>query len=255
MIWLASYPRSGNTFFRIVLDEVYGIESSTFPMGQHKQKQPGYDYKNFKVVKTHLVPVQLEPKDRSIPAVYLVRDGRDALISWAHRQVDIVSPGSEFYPTLKSGILAKKGSHWGGGWSQHVNAWLPRADIVIRFEDLITNPIENFEKLRQIMDLPEPKIENLPTFKDLQSKRMKYGSGSSENPEEEQNAHRKKFFRKGKVGTWKEEMPEELHELFWVHHGTAMDQMGYQDGRLEIPAMRTFLSKTVNNLLPRRRLN
>ena len=30
MIWLASYPRSGNTFFRIVLSEVYGIESSTF---------------------------------------------------------------------------------------------------------------------------------------------------------------------------------------------------------------------------------
>jgi hypothetical protein len=31
MLWLASYPRSGNTFFRIVLSEVYGIESSEFP--------------------------------------------------------------------------------------------------------------------------------------------------------------------------------------------------------------------------------
>ena len=30
MLWLASFPRSGNTFFRIILHEVYGVETTEF---------------------------------------------------------------------------------------------------------------------------------------------------------------------------------------------------------------------------------
>jgi hypothetical protein len=35
------------------------------------------------------------------------------------------------------------------------------------------------------------------------------------------------FFRKGKAGSWREEMPIGLHELFWRHHAQAMNACGY----------------------------
>jgi hypothetical protein len=30
LIWLASYPRSGNTFLRIILNDVFGIKTSSW---------------------------------------------------------------------------------------------------------------------------------------------------------------------------------------------------------------------------------
>ena len=93
MIWLASFPRSGSTFLRIVLDQVYGIESSTF----HREETYPVDanYTRFPVVKTHLLPGQLAPSDPSIPAVYLVRDGRDCVVSLAHYQQQLIAPESD----------------------------------------------------------------------------------------------------------------------------------------------------------------
>jgi len=38
-----------------------------------------------------------------------------------------------------------------------------------------------------------------------------------------------KFFRKGKVGGWKEEMSPELEQLFWEIHGDTMTKMGYEN--------------------------
>jgi hypothetical protein len=227
MIWLASYPRSGNTFFRIVLSEVYGIESRTY------HREAAYpvdeDYDKYPVVKTHLLPRQLVPDDPDIPAVYLVRDGRDVVVSMAHQRKDIIAKDSDFTQNLEAVILAKKGSHF-GGWSKNIVQWLQRAEIVIRFEDLIKNPIECVERLRPIIELPEPKIERVPSFEELRSRDFKYGSGLEHGfSKEEREVQRRNFFRRGKVGSWREDMSEEMQELFWYMHGDAMEKLGYTD--------------------------
>ena len=104
MIWLASYPRSGSTFLRIVLDEVYGIESSTF----HRQKDYPLDgdYATYPVIKTHQLPHELAPADPSIPAVYLVRDGRDCVVSLAHYRKQLLAPESDLEDNLLAAIEA-----------------------------------------------------------------------------------------------------------------------------------------------------
>jgi len=83
MIWLASYPRSGNTFFRIILHEVYGIKSVAYT-GPFMEKGD-YSPEEYPVIKTHLLPDQL-PEDDKTPSIYLVRDGRDAIVSMAHHK-------------------------------------------------------------------------------------------------------------------------------------------------------------------------
>lgn len=230
---------------RIVLDEVYGIESSEYPVGPNKSKKPGYNYLDYQVIKTHALPTKIDPADPNIPAVLLVRDGRDSAVSYAHHWKSFQDPQSNFYDNLKGIILAGKRSKFIPGWSIHVGEWMERASLVIKFEDLITDPIQTVEQLRTVIDLPEPDINKLPTFKQLQTKRMKYGNAAAKRSQEEQDKHRKKFFRKGKTGAWEEEMPEELHELFWVHHGGVMDQLGYQDGKIEVPYLKSLISRTL----------
>lgn len=226
MIWLASFPRSGNTFFRNVLYEVYGIESSTFHNETTYPVDENYD--QYQVVKTHLLPHQIKPDDPSIKSVYLVRDGRDALVSIAHHRKDLVALDSDFQINLLEAIIAPKGSHF-GGWSENVRQWTERADLVIRFKDLIADPIREIEKLRSIMELPPPQIDKLPSFEKLKFGTPKYGSAKQYlDDEKEQKIHAAKSFRKGKVGGWKEDMSPEMEQLFWDIHGNTMTQMGYQ---------------------------
>ena len=79
MILLSSFPRSGNTFLRNILFEVYGMESSEFYLDTTHPLAD--DFMTYPVVKTHELPSCLSNFDSDITTVYLVRDGR---IRWQH---------------------------------------------------------------------------------------------------------------------------------------------------------------------------
>ncbi len=215
MIWLASFPRSGNTFFRNILYQVYGLESSTF------HRDPQYplieNYQAYPFVKTHLLPADLAPQDASIKKVYLVRDGRDALVSMAHHKKDLTRPGSDFYNNLLESILAWEDADF-GGWSENVRQWSKAADLIIRYEDLIEDPLRETEKLRTLMELPPARSDRLPSFEELKHGQAKYGG---------ERGRQDRAFRRGKAGSWQQEMPPELQRLFWEMHGDTMEQMGY----------------------------
>ncbi|HPQ21105.1 MAG TPA: sulfotransferase domain-containing protein [Saprospiraceae bacterium] len=225
MIWLASFPRSGNTFFRNVLYEVYGIESSEYHWEKNQELKDNFD--QYDVVKTHLLPEQLPIEIQSKPSVYLVRDGRDAIVSIAHHRKNIVAPGSNYYMNLLEAILAREGSFF-GGWSENVMQWSKKADVIIRFEDLIKDPIREIEKLRKIVNLPKPNIEKLPTFESQKFGNPRYGSRKNGGlSTEEQKNHAGRFFRKGKIGVYKKEMPVLFRLLFWAKNRKAMKLMRY----------------------------
>jgi glycosyltransferase involved in cell wall biosynthesis len=233
MIWLASFPRSGNTFFRNILYQVYGLESSTF------HREPNYPvdegYESYPVVKTHLLPAELIPDDPNIKKVYLVRDGRDALVSIAHHRKDIIEPHTDYYNNLLEAVLSIEGTFF-GGWSENVNQWTEVADVVIRYEDLVEDPIREAEKLRSIMDLPPPNTANLLDFSALKAGQAQYGSGRGFLHDESKiKTLAQKNFRRGKAGSWKDEMPEEIEALFWELHGETMLKMGYERGKPSPP--------------------
>lgn len=233
-LWLVSYPRSGNTFFRNVLHACYGIESSTYHHETTYALEENFD--TYDIVKTHLLPHELPSHLKHVPKVYIVRDGRDALVSMAHHKKDLIDIHSDFNGNIQEITLAAAGSHF-GGWSQHVDAWIIAADIIIRFEDLIANPIQEIERIRAIFSLPEPDITKLPQFASLQQGNAAYGSGKYHNiTGDDVSSFSKKNFRKGKVGSWKEELTEFEHDLFWNYHGDTMLRMGYMyNGEIHLP--------------------
>ncbi|MBX3063939.1 MAG: sulfotransferase domain-containing protein [Anaerolineae bacterium] len=229
ILWLASYPRSGNTFFRAVLKHVYDIPTETIydldqmEMATWQRMKKVVDFqpenttplaeliasKQVHIVKTHDMPKE------DHPAVYLVRDGRDALVSHAHYvlQYDWKLPAEErparFYEALR--MLVETDVSF-GGWSGNVLAWLARTTptAVLKFEDLIRYPLECVEQALNEVDYhpPQRHADRPPTFEELREAEPQ-------------------FFRKGRVGAWRDEMPNDLHDLFWQRHAEAMDRMGY----------------------------
>lgn len=222
LIWLASFPRSGNTFARNVLYQVYGLESTEVNEESLKFTST---YEEYAVVKTHLRPGQIPLDQSNCPVICLVRDGRDSLVSIAHHRTNIVAPGSDFLQNLEEATHAEKGSYF-GGWGVNVYEWIQKAQVVIRFEDLILDPVGQLERLRTFIDLPKPDRNNLPTFSSQKFGTPKYGPQKGEND---------LFFRKGKSNGWKDEMPEHLEELFWKKNGHVMELLGYKRSGERMP--------------------
>lgn len=148
-IWLASYPRSGNTLLRTVLWHCFGLRSaSIYPndLGGRKELEAyvghiehGPDRRirfplgALPLIKTH------EPPSDGMPAIYVVRDGRAASVSlW------------EFYRGRVPLETIIRGEHRFGTWAGHLQAWRPweRQDtLFIKYEDLARDLPPVLEKI------------------------------------------------------------------------------------------------------------
>lgn len=256
MIWLASYPRSGSTFLRNVFYEVYGIASSTYHRETDYEIDPAYE--SFPVVKTHLLPGQLMPDNTGIPSIYLVRDGRDCLVSLVHYRRQLQQDSVDFDFALREAIAAQKGSYF-GGWGRHAREWLERANVVIRFEDLVADPLKCVESLSPYLDLSVARHERLPSFNDLRSKDFQYGCGAEHGFTSQERAQwRKGKFRRGVVGGWKDDLPHDLQVAFTARCGGELVRLGYIESEKEVvqfPADSFLQSKGKHSTSPHKARN
>jgi len=150
IVWLASYPRSGNTLLRILLSRHFGLRSWSVhgdgdgrdigpelaaivgfephgPLGEDALATMAASAETF-LVKTHDLP----PPGRDWPAIYVVRDGRSALASYWHYRNRLGDVGHTM-PAVVAGAVQF------GSWSAHVAAWLDAPlsrRLVLRYEDL-----------------------------------------------------------------------------------------------------------------------
>lgn len=138
VVWLASYPRSGNTFLRTILWHCFGLRSaSVYPLdlgrNQALEEYVGHiehgpqirerlRENGIPLIKTHERPSDVGP------AIYIIRDGRAACVSlWRFGNETI---------SLEAVI---EGRHRFGTWADHVRAWNPTHrpnTLLLRYEDL-----------------------------------------------------------------------------------------------------------------------
>ncbi|MBM7788373.1 sulfotransferase domain-containing protein [Tenggerimyces flavus] len=224
--WVASYPRSGNTFLRIVLRRVYELETAVVydvdGVAERIGKAlVGYrdlaaDYEELRsspelhLVKTH--NQRRDPVQKGDPAICLVRDGRDSIVSYARLRVE--ECGGRFEDEVRAAILRPAESGV-GGWGRNVLSWLADPDpahAVLRYEDLVASPLTSVGATldRLGLDVKPADDATVPTFAELQ----RTDSG---------------FFRRGRTGSHRDELPDELHELFWSvpDNRAAMELLGY----------------------------
>ena len=223
IIWLASYPRSGNTFFRLLLNHAYGVGS--YSIYNRDRRGPVGDIIGHQLMDRSLEQMAVDPKPHFVkthevagedhyPAIALVRDGRDALVSYAHFILAYERAGDPSDPLAYRQTLHDLIAHDAsfGGWSANVLSWADRpATTLVKFEDLVRDPLPTLERARadigQAVSGPGDS-RRVPSFAELREQIPQ-------------------FFRRGQVGAWQVELPEDLHELFWRRHGSAMDRFGY----------------------------
>jgi len=223
IVWLASYPRSGNTLLRTILKRCFGIDSfadeaihvdspirsdSSF-VGHRELPQPWERFYEAATrspetffVKTHLLPRDCQPY------VYVVRDGRSAVRSYRKYYERYVP---DHRPNLYQLIA---GDDVYGDWSSHYDAWVERADVkgmVMRFEDLTTISDEKLEDLRVFIGHRGP-------------------SQPWNNPFDALAEVEPGFFRKGSTRfSVDEEWPELAEHLFRFIHGELLARLRYAD--------------------------
>lgn len=167
LVWLASYPRSGNTLLRQVLkgcfdlDSCAGLEPSQAagivkPCGDLERIYGEYYFEGdpeefYRRARSSpelvLVKSHQPPRDEE-KAIYVVRDGRLALKSFAAYQ-DLSYPGTATADDLLIG------DHAYGDWTSHYRAWTARAGqtLVVRFEELVDASPELLARLGSFLAL------------------------------------------------------------------------------------------------------
>ncbi len=222
IVWLASYPRSGNTFFRVILNSAFGIKTyslyddlgdigadeATTDIVGHTFLPKDFDPDKARAsdeiyyIKTHelLNNTALDDSDK---VIYLVRDGRECILSFTkHRQI--------FYKKdvdyLENIVY---GHRYYGTWGEHIRQWKNRDKLLIKFEMMTDEPSSILQDIANYLNI-QPISNRIPTFQELQKI----------NP---------KFFRSGKKDSWKKHFSESDHLAFWLQNANEMIKMGYTD--------------------------
>jgi hypothetical protein len=231
VIWLASYPRSGNTFFRILLTRLYDFEThSLYSVADSAERIPEDTVRLMSLVgqqelecdvsafladsRTHFVKTHNLPADDVSPAIVIVRDGRDAVVSYAHfllkTESGIEWPSSDLLEATLEQVI--RGDSF-GGWSQNVNAWTkrPGRNVISRYENMVEDPVNVSAYVLKTLHLnAEAPRGTPPSFQEL-------------------HAAVPWFFRKGGQGSWRQEMSPRLQGLFLEKHGETLTRLGYSE--------------------------
>ena len=155
IVWLASYPRSGNTFLRTILWQCFRLRSaSIYPrdLGGNKELEEyvghiehgpdhriRFDANSIPLLKTH------EYSKDNNPAIYVIRDGRAACVSlW------------EFYNRKISLEAVIEGQNRFGTWANHVKSWDPWErdnTLLLKYEDMRDNLDKTLSSIGKFLSL------------------------------------------------------------------------------------------------------
>ncbi len=274
IVWLASYPKSGNTWFRAFLanllnktnspadinelaggpiassrqlfDEATGLSSSDMTPDEIDNLRPHvYEYIACNSAETvfHKIHdaytqtpdgIPLVPKNATLGALYFVRNPLDVAVSFAHHSnlsfeaitaamnnndYAFCSKSSRLHMQLRQKLLT---------WSNHYLSWTRQTDfpvMVMKFEDMKLNPFDSFSAAIKFCGLNYNDIEvneaiRKSSFSELQKQEKEKGF-------REKSPDSQVFFRKGKIGSWKEELPQTLVDIIRSDHREVMLQLGY----------------------------
>ena len=245
IVWLASYPRSGNTWLRFFLSKLmYGEHKSSLDVSDNIP-EIGSDFEveakgksGTTLIKTHLLhgSPRLTHRENTGGFIYILRNPIDVMIANYHYHLLLVGTelqeSEEAYERRFYNIYMNHGGEprWiefeYGSWAEHVTDWIDVAgttipNIVIRYEDMKRNPMLIAHVITSFLDLKKTDEEiqdalnyaSIDNMKKIQDKDLSTDEEtffSRHNPQQTPAFHRGlRFMNKGKSNR-KHELPPEI---------------------------------------------
>lgn len=276
--WLASYPKSGNTWMRVFLtnywrnesaptdindleatpiasaraifDTETGVDSGDLTFDEVDRLRPKV-YRRFartaqgeaRFCKVHdaytFLPdgQPLFPPDITLGAIYILRNPLDVAVSYAHhnavtidRAINMMND-SDHCLCAQPGVMANQLRQRLLTWSAHVESWLDHTSgfplLVVRYEDMVYSPVRTFTEVVRFIggELDATRIQkaiDFSSFEVLQGQEREHGF-------QEKMQRAESFFRKGKVGDWRDCLtPQQAAQIITTHENV-MRRFGYLD--------------------------
>jgi hypothetical protein len=227
-ILIVGYPKSGNTWMQYLMSSAaYGIDVASAPDSLIQDLVPDVHFKKFfkpyfpiTFFKSHFMP---RPDYRRV--IYLLRDGRDAMVSYLHYVEGLKGEKIDFLQLVKA-----KEWLFPGAWHDHVEQWLANPHkaemIVVRYEDLRKNTVGELRRICEFAGIQREQavLETAAEKCSFSSMRKREDSFAWENP---QIPKSQRFVRRGEVGSHKDEMPAAVLEAFLAEAGSTLRKTGY----------------------------
>lgn len=238
-VFLASYPRSGNTWLRSLLYEVLTGKTPTFGdidrpsspvghLGNHARSSVLLE-SGGRLIKTH------EPfRGEYQRAIYLIRDVRDVVLSEFRYQKWSQIFAGDVHQFIAKFVRGKVNGY--GLWPDHVTSWLDapisRTDdlLVIKYEDFrrdserILNDILKFIGVEAEEGLARTVLENNSIA------RMQHREKEEKTGIYKENTSEYRFVHKGQIGGWRETMTSEEVAALEQMSSQVLQELGYPMG-------------------------
>lgn len=235
-VFLVSFPRSGNTWMRVVLSELLYGKSGTsledieryIPDIHFRPLKHDVVKSEFHIVKSHLPYMRTSEASIYKRVIYLIRDPRDVALSH-YRYTSAHGYSNDFDHFLMDWL---NGRIWPVSWREHVNSWtgigldMNAVNIcLIQYEDLLSEPVCEIQKIadfighqtslneiQRVVKLASP--ENMRQKEKLGLRRGEAVAGV-------------RFIGEATNGQWQSKLSPEQVKLIKEYAGVEMKRYGY----------------------------
>ncbi len=227
------YPKSGNTWITRLVADVIGCPVGGFwGAPNHKELAiEGLERDSpHRVYKGHHRADQFDELDSNTKIIYLLRDPRDVACSGANyfslKKFRDNNPNLSHYDKYQAmvDVMLKGGAYswcqW--SWGEHVEGFFniyPEV-LIVKYENFLKDTVSEISKVLNYLDLERSRDQIVSSVKNQSINRIKA-------IEDKKAKGRGSFFRKGKEGSYKEELNKNLvsdiNNSFWY----LMIKLGY----------------------------